>query len=132
MQVDYIGFKFSDTDVVNPGDWIPHGEYNPHNVRPFLLHDHGFVIAIVFADCLQDALDEAVDADKMDRYLIGESDRADYGWTEENGFPDDADSVTYLGNASEPFDIDSLGAVELPNPVASFCAQFVAALTNKV
>ena len=109
--------KWSDEDVVNVRDFIPAGEYNPHNVRPWLLHDHGFTIAVVFADCLQDALDIAVDEDKMDRFLIQESDMGDYT---------DAEGISYLGNASEPFDIEGLGIVELDNPKAdlSFAALF--------
>jgi hypothetical protein len=109
--------KWSDEDVVNVRDFIPAGEYNPHNVRPWLLHDHGFTIAVVFADCLQDALDIAVDEDKMDRFLVQESDMGDY--TDEEG-------ISYLGNAGEPFDIEGLGIVELDNPKAdlSFAALF--------
>lgn len=115
----FAEITFSDSDIVNMDDYIPAGEYNPHNVRPFLLHDHGFVVAIVFADSLQDALDIAVDGDKMDRYMIDQKDLSDYG--------DDGDGITYLGNASEPFDIESLGAIELPNPPFSFVALFNAA-----
>lgn len=114
---------FSDTDVINADDWIPAGSYNPHNVRPFLLHDHGLVVAVVFADCLQDAIDEAVDAGRMDRYLIAPEDLADYGDTED----EIEERITRLGNAGEPFDIETLGAIELPNPPFSFCAQFNAA-----
>ena len=113
--------KWSDEDVVNVRDFIPAGEYNPHNVRPWLLHDHGFTIAVVFADCLQDALDIAVDEDKMDRFLVQESDMGMF-----LGDYTDAEGISYLGNASEPFDIEGLGIVELDNPKAdlSFAALF--------
>jgi hypothetical protein len=113
--------KWSDEDVVNVRDFIPAGEYNPHNVRPWLLHDHGFTVAVVFADCLQDALDIAVDEDKMDRFLVQESDMGMF-----LGDYTDAEGISYLGNASEPFDIEGLGIVELDNPKAdlSFAALF--------
>ena len=111
------GIKVSDTDVVNPDSFIPKGEYNPHNVRPWVLHDHGFVVAVVFADSLQDALDEAVDENKMDRYQIKQEDLKDY--------PDD-EGITYLGNASEPFDIDTLQYLELDNPPAATFVQLLA------
>lgn len=112
------GIKFTDADVVNPDDFIPAGEYNPWKKRPFVLHDHGFVIAVVFADSLQDALDIAVDEDKMDRYLI---DEADYGDYDVHG---DEPTCAYLGNASEPFDIETLGVIELENPPFSFVALY--------
>ncbi len=115
LQSKFSEITFTDADIVNKDDFIPKGEYNPHNVRPFLLHDHGFIVAVVFADCLQDAIDIAVDADRMDRYAIDPKDMADY--------PDD-EGISFLGNAGEPFDIESLGAIELPNPEFSFCALF--------
>jgi hypothetical protein len=118
MTATFNEIKFSDDDVVNKDDFIPKGEYNPHNVRPWLLHDHGFTVAVVFASSLQDALDEAVDADKLDRFQVTEAEMADY--------PDD-EGIAFLGNASEPFDIEGLAAIELPNPPFSFVALFNAA-----
>lgn len=118
---EYQNIKFSDEDIVDIDDWIPAGESNYHNVRPWLLHDHGFTVAVVFAGSLQDALDAAVDADKLDRYLIAEADLKDY---------ENEEGITYLGNASEPFDIESLGVIELPNPPRSFVAQLNAAVST--
>lgn len=125
------GLSFDDSDVVNPDNCIFSGEYNPHNVRPWLLHDHGFTVCVVFADCLQDALDEACDEGKLDQYLIEEasntpgtkgapaSDYPTLGTENEEG-------ITRLGNASEPFDIETLSVVELQNPKRSFAAQYAA------
>ena len=127
---DGYDFTFDDSDVCNVDDWIPKNDgSNPHNVRPFLLHDHGFTVCVVFASNLQDALDTAVDENKMDRYLIGESERADYDYNPETG--EFGEGVTYLGNASEPFDIETLGVVEMPNPPRSFAAQFTSAFPPK-
>lgn len=138
--------SFTDADVVNLDNWIPSGEYNPHNVRPWLLHDGGFVLAVVFASSLQEALDEAVDENKLDRFKIDVTDyhdREDYMTLDPAkmaaGFDPDCPEYhvdetgdswwwkvepAFLGNASEPFDIDTLGVEELPNPKRSFCAQF--------
>lgn len=113
MNTEFNQVKFSDSDVVNPEDYIPKSQYNPHNVRPFLFHDHGFVLAVVFADCLQDALDIAVDKNKLDQFKIAEADLSDY---------EDSGDISYLGNAGEPFDIESIQMIELPNPAFSFCA----------
>ena len=71
------------------------------------------MLAVVFADCLQDALDIAADNGKLDRFRVTEEDAADY--------PDD-EGLTFLGNASEAFDIESRGVEELPNPRFSFVA----------
>lgn len=82
----------------------------------YLLHDHGYVLAIVFADCEQDALDEAVDCNKLDRYQVSDEEMSDYGDTDEERM----EQLSYLGNASEPFDIESLGMFEIAKPVIRF------------
>lgn len=111
------GISFTDADVVDFDSFIADGEYNPHNIHPWVLHDHGFVICVVFAGNLQDALDSAVDENKMDQFLIKEDDLKNY--------PDD-EGITYLGNASEPFDIEGIGFIELVNPPRSFVALMTA------
>ena len=118
FNVNGYDMQFSDTDVVNPLDFVPAGETNYRNSRPWLLHDQGFTLAVVFASCEQDAVDEAVDAGKLNRFMIAEGDMADYG--------DEGEGIAYLGNAGEPFDIESLGIIELPNPAYSFAAMFMA------
>jgi hypothetical protein len=105
-QVENFDFQFSDTDIVNPDDCIPAGESNPHNVHAFVLHDAGFVQAVVFADCLQDAIDEAVDAKKLEQFAIGDNEMADY--------TDDDGRLSYLGNYGRAFDIETLDAFEIP------------------
>lgn len=118
MQVKFREIYFTDADVVNRDDFIPAGDSNPHKVRPWLIHDAGFTVAIVFASCEQDALDEAADAGKLDGFQVTESDMADYG--------PDCDGLAFLGNAGEPFDIQTLDMIELPNPPFSFAALFAA------
>lgn len=118
MESTFNHVKFSDSDIVNPEDFIPRGDFNPHSMRPFLLHDHGFVICVVFAEHLQDALDRAVDADKLDRFQVDENDLKE---CRDNG-NDPMEVYTPLGNASELFDIEGLDCFELPVPEFSFCA----------
>lgn len=124
MKATYNEIDFTEADVVNLDDWVPTGEHNPNYVKPWLLHDHGFVLAVVFADSLQNALDIAVDAGKLDRYVVSQEE------FEERTAESDRGTLDYLGNECKPFDIESLGVVELPNPPRSFVAQFNARPQN--
>lgn len=54
-------------------------------------------IAFVWADCTQDAIDEAVDRGKLDSERMSDADFQEY---EANGWDD---SYMLAGNASEPF-----------------------------
>ena len=117
--------KLCDSDIINP-DEIEYGDMNGRKGNSlFVLHDHGYVICAVWSGCLQDAIDEAVDNDKMERYLIDESDYGDYGVNT------DEPSCTFLGNDCKPHDIETLGYVELTAPVRSNCAE-IEANTPKV
>jgi hypothetical protein len=60
------------------------------------------LIAIVYADNEQDALDAAVDSGKLDSELMSPEDHQEYllnGWD---------DSFCYAGNASEPVWIENM------------------------
>jgi len=102
-------FEFDSSRVVNPESYIPNGGFNPHNVHPFLIHNEFGVLGVVYAESLQDALDEMVDADKLDSCLVSDE---DYREAEAEGREDE---YARLGNAGEPFDLTYIGAVELPN-----------------
>lgn len=145
VMVSNLELSFTDSDIVDIEDVGTAEDYNPHNERLWLLHDHGFTICVVKANCLQDALDIAVDNDKLDRYLINldnQSDRDDYLTDEfptDQGYDEDCpdwidpktekkywfeNEPARLGNASEPFDIDTLGYVEFPLPKLSIVKLF--------
>jgi hypothetical protein len=117
MEYEYEGQKLTDDLVINPDNFIPAGAFNPRNVRPWLIEGVYGPVAIVFADCEQDALDEAVDQDMLDGYLIEAKDLEE---------AEKDETVTYLGNASEPFDISEIHIRELPNPRFSWVAMFAA------
>lgn len=119
----YKGLVFSDQDIVNPEDYVPQGEYNPHTIRPWLISDGQKVIAIVFADCESDALDLACDEHKLEDYFVSDEVMYKFGETEQ----EQENRLTRLGNAGEPHDIAELKIVALPNPPFSFCALFNAA-----
>lgn len=106
--------KFTDKDVVNLDEapW----ECGCGNNHAWLLHDHGFTIAVVFAETEQEALDVAADKNLLDRYLITDVEMPDYE-NREMG-------ITYLGNSCREFDIESLGREQLPGVRLSYCALF--------
>jgi len=115
VRVKNFELSFTDADVVE----INEVEFAEDHSERFgealwLLHDHGFTVCVVQAQNLQDALDSAVDANRMERYLVDESEASDY----------DCESLSYLGNACEPHDIESLGFVRLPLPKRSVTALF--------
>jgi hypothetical protein len=102
--------QFTDADVVDIENFMFYSEgSNPHNVHGFILHDQGFVAAVVAAEHLQDALDIAVDGGKLDHLQVSqEALIADY--------ESDEGRVCFLGNASEMFDIEGLGFIEFGIP----------------
>lgn len=144
----HFEIRFTDADIVDIDD-VETEDDSPYRYRQnnkmFLFHDHGFTIAVVMASNLQDALDAVVDADKLDRYLIDPSDasdRNDYMTTDvskmASGYDADCpeyveedgtkwwweNDPTFLGNASEPFDIESVEYITFPLPKLSITALY--------
>ena len=98
---EYQGIRFDDSDIVNLDDAIWAGVYNPDNIRPFLLHNYGTVVAVVFARGINDTWVIARNCDRLDRYLIN-------------------------GPYGKVFKPGLLGIIELPIPLLSFSACFKA------
>jgi hypothetical protein len=118
------GLSFADSDIVNLDDFIPAKEYNPYNVHPFLIHDHGFTVGIAFASNLQEALDELADHGKLDHFKVTEKElESDYEYDESSG---EHQGISWLGNNGLPYDIETIGCIELKNPPLSFCALYAA------
>lgn len=88
-------------DIIMCNNIIFPGEYNPHNVRPWIIGNEYGVLAIAWADCEQDALDEAVDDGLMDECLVDDKEFTTTDKTEQS-------ELAYLGNASEPFDLTNV------------------------
>jgi len=96
-----------ENDKILCNNIIFEGEFNPHNVRLFVIgHEFG-AIGAVWASCEQDALDELVDCDLGDCFLI---DLEEF----EKMSEEEKEQTTYLGNASEPADLSYvwIGEVE--------------------
>lgn len=104
---------FTDDDVVDIDAWIPADDsYNPYNVRPFAIGGEFGILAIVFASHESEAFDIAVDAGRLDGYMV-----ADHDCEEEC-------EHLLAGNASEAFDDSYLWIHEVPNPRMSFATLF--------
>ena len=79
----------------------------PYTSKRFGICNEFGLIAIVYADCKQDALDDAVNNGKLDSQIMSQEDYAEYesnGWT---------DSFCYAGNAGEPIWTEYLAIQEL-------------------
>lgn len=92
--------------------------YNGGEPKAWIIHNTGTVLAIVFAEYYafsdQDALDEAVNAWKLDSLLVKPEDLPDYKIGEDSeGFPE-YEGIINLGNASEPFDSQNLSYFSVP------------------
>ena len=116
MQTEYKGIRFDDSDVVNADDWHEDGP------GAFLLHDHGFTLAVVIAETLQDALDEAADCGKLESFKIEESELGDYPESKYGERP----GAESLGNSGVLYAVESIDILMLPNPPMSWVALFSA------
>jgi len=63
-------------DVTFDGEYNRYndGEYNPHNTRLWLISHQFGPVCMVWAQCEQDALDEMVDSDLGNAFLVSEED----------------------------------------------------------
>lgn len=91
------------------------GSFNPHKVRLWVLGDIFGAICAVWADCEQDAWDNACDAGFLDSYQIEETD-PDLKRNDETGEEtlDNSLELMLLGNASEPFAFDQAWTATAP------------------
>lgn len=92
-EVELPDEKILCNDVILP--W----EINPHNCRLWIIgHEFGAVCA-VWANHEQDALDEIVDSDNGDSFLVSEKDQKEAS-------EDEREEWVHLGNAGEPCNLD--------------------------
>ena len=111
----------------SPDDFVGSYSSDPRNAKDpvYVVLNAGYVLAVVFGErCEQDALDAAVDANKLDSLQLTDAELKDY---ETGSFSDDPDTapngigwpeyegVINLGNAGEPFASESLDIWVLRN-----------------
>jgi len=79
------------------------GSENPHGVGLWLIHNANGLIAAVWASGIENALDEAADADLLQSCALSEAVAEEYGM-----------KATGLGNAGELFDLSNVGLYQVP------------------
>ena len=90
------------------------GEYNPHNVRAWVIANEYGIVAVAIGEHQQEALDNAVDDGLMDGEIMSQEDHIEHltnGWH---------DSYTYAGNAGEPVwtTYQTITEIEMPEVTA--------------
>lgn len=111
--------SFCDSDVINRNEWS--SEIGSANKLAYLMHDHGFTVAVVIAERRSEALDIAADAGNLDRWEVSDEEASsDY----ENGYDDPR--IESLGSNGKFFDIEGLTIVSFELPTVSFVACFEA------
>jgi hypothetical protein len=119
IHVDNLDFHYAEKDFVNPDSYdFHHHVWGNSNPQAYVIHNAGFVAAIVFPEyfayCEQDAFDAAADSGHLDFLLVTEKELPDYQTgTDSEGYPEYA-GIINLGNASEPFDQENLNMFTVP------------------
>lgn len=83
-----------DAKIILANDVIFQGEFNPHNVRLWVIGNEFGALGAVWASCEQDALDTLCDEGLSAGLMVAEP---------EDGDPDG--ELARLGNAGEPHDL---------------------------
>ena len=89
-EVELDGDRILTNNVVFP--W----EFNPHRVRLFVIGNEFGAIAAAWAESIQDALDEAMDADLLTSFLVDDADKLT---------ADELEDCRRLGNAGDLVDL---------------------------
>lgn len=78
------------------------GQYNPHRVKAWLIHNEIYFSFIAIGSCQQDAIDNCVDENLWDSFKMSEESYQEYS---ENDWDD---SYITAGNATEVFWAENL------------------------
>lgn len=112
-------FHYSEDTFVNKDSYdFHHRVWSGKHPLATVIHNAGFVVAIVFPEYYkwseQDALDAAADSGKLDFLQISQSELADYEVGKDSEGHPEYEGIIYLGNASEAFDSENLEYFQVP------------------
>lgn len=110
LSIGNFEFTIPEDSFTNETDFSYPWDTNHANVKVYILHDAGFVQAVVFAENEQEACDIAADNCMIDQFRITDDEIEDYTQYADN---QPLDHVV-LGKAGDWYDIESLGIIELP------------------
>jgi alpha-L-arabinofuranosidase len=82
------------------------GEFNPHRIRLWVIGNEYGPLCAVWADCEQDAFDEATDAGMLDSFIVSPEDY-------EAMNDDEKENCAHLGNAGELANLDYAWVAEV-------------------
>lgn len=108
----FQGMEWTEKDIVNPDEYDTAREGSRYGMKMWAIVEQvgysAIIRCIAFARSEQDALDEAVDADKLDHLKVADDEHP----------PESEEWNNYLcaGNASEFFHQDGLSIREMPVP----------------
>lgn len=111
---------FCDSDVVNRDEWA----IGSSKGNAYLIHDHGFTVAVVIADSVDDAIGYAVDAGKMTRWEVSDDQQvSDY-----TDADFDSGRLEFIGTGTnrKVYDLEGMSVVVFGLPKVSFVACFEA------
>ena len=89
--------ELEDSEILCNNVILPE-EFNPHNVRLWVIGNEYGPMCALWADCEQGALDELIDQGRGDSFLVSEE-------TQKEASEEEREGWAYLGNAGEPCDL---------------------------
>jgi hypothetical protein len=97
------GVSFTDDDVLSPDD------FDFRNYDMFIFHDHGFVLAVCFADSISEAFDILADSGKIDHLELTGDEADEYA----------DDEYQVLGSNGKFYDVDTVSVIVKDAPKLS-------------
>ena len=94
--------ELEDSEILCNNVILPE-EFNPHNVRLWVIGNEYGPMCALWADCEQGALDELIDQGRGDSFLVSLEDQE--AAVADGAIEEKREEWAYLGNAGEPCDL---------------------------
>jgi hypothetical protein len=119
IHVRNFDFHYTEGAFVNPSTYdFHHRVWRMRSPKATVIHNAGYVVAIVFPEYFdyseQDALDAAADSGKLDFLQVSPTEMDDYKTGADSEGNLEYGGIINLGNAGEPFDQEGLEYFTVP------------------